>query len=199
MNLGSYWQKAHEETDLRSLSGHSLHLHVECLDVADLLPTCRSVLCVGVGEGQWVRDLAKLGHQVSSLDISSLAASRVPGPFYQAPTALPSSVFDLALSMWVTPHMDRDALEAQTREVIRALGPKGVYAMHYCSPEYSMAEPDCRPDFFSAVSARMYRKPRTVWEMVERCGGQVVRDDVYCETPQYAIHLRRAWIVRKGV
>jgi hypothetical protein len=124
------WENAHRTRDVASLSGHSLEVHLQALQVSPAKSDC--VLCIGVGTGEWIRDLDA---KKWSLDIAQCAEqtailSGVSGNWSEA-EFLPRDFFDLAMSLWVAPHMTDAELQEQIKHVIRSLKPGGVFALQY--------------------------------------------------------------------
>ena len=138
--MTAYWQQVHIRGGLAevraALTGAHLADHVDFLKVAERVLPGKSILCIGVGLGGWVWELASLGCNVSALDVAPAAIAKVAGfaDGYLPGDAMPAGRFDLALSHWVTPHMTEDALAAQFSQVIPALAKGGVFAVQYCEP-----------------------------------------------------------------
>ena len=130
--LQRLWDSAHCMRQLNLLSGHSLQTHLADLRLSE--PLLDPILCVGVGNGGWVRELERT-HDVSSLDVAARAAQRVTGPFYNEYNLLPSDRFGTILCLWVFPHTPWEQLAVQLPQLIRSLQPTGgVLAMHYHEP-----------------------------------------------------------------
>ncbi len=138
--MAAYWQQVHLRGGLAevraALTGAHLADHVDFLKVAELVAPGKSILCIGVGLGGWVWELAQFGARVSVLDVAPAAIGKVAGfaKGYLPEDPMPPGVFDLALSHWVTPHMTEDALAAQFKQVVPALMPGGIFALQYCEP-----------------------------------------------------------------
>lgn len=173
------WDKAHKESDISALTGTGLGGHLNTLQVGHLLTPSVQVLCVGVGMGTWVQDVAKKGCSVWALDISQVAAAKMPANsnFTTNPKKLPTGYFDLAMSLWVAPHMSNHDLQEQLTEVIRSLTPSGLFAVHYKEPMDSKAPLDNREgaddEFFQARAAKMLRRREHFASMVGWAGGRV--------------------------
>jgi len=176
--LQAYWDGVHTENDHIALTGASLAGHCEALCV-DVVPG-NKVLCVGVGEGGWVRDLAKVA-VASALDISPVALEKVEdvAETYVAPSELPSNTFDCAMSMWVVPHVNDPDLQQLLTEVIRSLVLGGVFAVHYNEPldEGGIVDNRCgcddEPERIRL--AAMLRRRSHFARMVECSGGEVLK------------------------
>jgi len=130
-DMTAYWQNAHQLEIRGALTGHNLQSHQQFLHF--MLYGTGHVLCIGVGTGQWVREVVAAGCQVSSLDICNAALDKVKdlGPVYKPADTLPADTFDWAISLWVAPHMHPDDLQEQLKKVIPALKKTGVLAIHY--------------------------------------------------------------------
>lgn len=177
----SNWDKAHREKDITALTGTGLGGHLATLQTKDLLRQgITTVLCIGVGTGGWVKEIAKIAKEVYALDVSTLSAKSLPENVLLVtdPKLLPGNKFDLAMSLWVAPHMNDPDLQLQLAEVIRSLTADGVFAIHYKEPlttnqvvNNRLGEPR---EYAIARQARMLRKPRQFASMVELAGGYII-------------------------
>lgn len=180
------WDKAHQEKDVSALTGTELPGHLGTLGVVDLAkPEC-AVLCIGVGMGKWVHQACQQFTKVHALDVTRNAAKSIPNdvPLTLDPRELPSDTFDLALSLWVAPHMTDHDLGVQLREVVRSLKPTGVLAMHYKEPLDENAPLDNRQgaedEWRLAGAAGMLRRRRHFDALVGWAGGRVIDRPVQC-------------------
>jgi len=139
--MKSYWENSHRNQSIVALTGASLKDHLKFLRVS--LPSVGRVLCIGVGTGGWVKEMA-LGTQLDmwTLDISTVVKVPFCVQDVSAPEALPTGWFDLALSHWVSPHVNKAGMTRQIREVIRSLKQDGVFAVHYNEPTPGRAVSD---------------------------------------------------------
>jgi hypothetical protein len=194
--LAAYWARVHcQPGDSGALSGSTLQTHIEFLGVGPLVQPGARILCIGVGTGEWIRELTRGGWLCSALDICPEALRRVPVPGYLDPRHLPGNAFDLALSYWVSPHMPAEALQAQLCGVIPALLPGGIFALHFNEP----TGPDPRmsiPEVHAMIDARSTFAREQIAAMARAAGGQVLR--YVSETPDpararnyLAVHLGR--------
>ncbi|KKN02483.1 hypothetical protein LCGC14_1117270 [marine sediment metagenome] len=173
------WNKAHRESDITALTGTGLAGHLTTLEVNSLLVPDASVLCIGVGMGVWIQDIAKRGCNIWALDVSPVAGARMPANsnFTTNPRDLPSDYFDLVMSLWVAPHMSDHDLQEQFNGVIRSLKLTGTFAIHYKEPLDSKMKVDNREgaddEFFQARSAGMLRRRKHFANMVFWAGGYV--------------------------
>lgn len=173
------WDRAHRETDLTALTGTGLGGHLATLHTRDLVKPSSSVLCVGVGEGTWVRELAKKVEVVWALDVSPVAGARMPegARFVTSPGDLPRDTFDLAMSLWVAPHMSDRDLQDQLTGVLASLKRQGVFAVHYKEPLNGQQQVDNREDkedeHLVARAAMMLRTRERFIELTEQSGGRV--------------------------
>lgn len=163
-NFADFWNKEHRKHSESALSGHSLTEHLLRLNV-QVRPT-DDVLCIGVGMGDWIRDM---GARKWALDISQVALDSVQEVVMgcvRMPEMLPKEQFDFAMSLWVAPHMtDRD-LEQQICQVVRSLKPTGIFAMQYCEA-HGEATGD---DYDIAIAGGIERARETVMKMVDNAG-----------------------------
>ncbi len=177
----SNWSRAHQECDVSALTGTSLEGHLTTLGAYDLGAPESVVLCVGVGTGVWVREAAERYQTVWALDVVEAAGRTVPEVvhFVIDPRQLPSTTFDLAMSLWVAPHMTNHDLETQLREVIRSLKPTGVLALHYKEPLCDEVVIDNREgsddEWRLASSAGVLRRRAYFTDLVRWAGGKILR------------------------
>lgn len=181
------WDEAHKTSNVSALTGTGLDGHLATLQATDLFDKNSTVLCIGVGLGDWVRDFSEKVEQIWALDVSEIAKVRMPlgAVFTTDPRDLPSDTFDLALSLWVAPHMSDHDLQVQLTEVIRALKPTGTFAIHYKEPLYPDNLLDNREgaddEHLRAREAMMIRRRAHFFNMVTWAGGHV--DKIAIEYP----------------
>lgn len=139
ISRAEFWEGEHRQFDATSgktyhnLSGYGLPAYEGALKVKDLLPGVRTVLEVGVGTCSAIRDLVKLGKEVSALDVSTAALNRAltngATRVYSDPGQLPANHFDLVLCHLVAQHAPEDDFFNLCYNVIRALTPTGVFSV----------------------------------------------------------------------
>jgi SAM-dependent methyltransferase len=183
-----HWEEAHQLQDIQRLSGHSLDTHLRDLAV-QLTPQDR-VLCIGIGTGTWIRELAARVAKVHVYDISPTALQGVADV---ADTALPCNTADVALCLWVVPHMsDIQLAELLAMVLSMALAPSGYLAIHYNEELDSNAEIDNRvgqPDeWIHGVSGLMLRSAAQFAAIVRQAGGCICHRHVFAEHPE--LHMR---------
>lgn len=175
------WDRAHSENDLTALTGTSLGGHLNTLHAAEFVTPDASVLCVGVGTGGWIAELIPKVGAVCALDVTLLAGQCLPTivPLFTNPRRLPLDCFDLALSLWVTPHMNDHDLQEQLGGIVRSLKSGGVLAMHHKEPlDKDQAIDNCEgtgDEWRVARAAGMLRTREGFAAMVDRAGGRVLR------------------------
>lgn len=173
------WDSAHSKQDLSALTGTGLQAHLATLEASHLLLPQSSVLCVGVGTGGWVAEAAEAAQDTWALDVSPVAGLCLPEQvrFITDAGLLPSNHFDVALSLWVAPHMSDHDLQEQLTEVVRAIKPEGVFAIHYKEPLDPHAVLDNRSgaedEYRRAQSASMLRRRKHFADMVTWAKGRV--------------------------
>jgi hypothetical protein len=196
------WDRAHQENDISALTGTGLDAHLNTLGAAHLATYDISLLCIGVGTGGWVAEAADRYASVHCLDVSTHAARKIPAGvgFTLSPDMLPRNHFDLALSLWVAPHMNDADLQEQLHGVIASLKPEGVFALHYKSPIDPGVVIDNRAgaddEWQTARSAAMLRRPEHVEDMARRAGGrfvQVVQENIsfFYGVNEISVHISR--------
>lgn len=175
------WSRAHREGDVSALTGTGLEGHLTALGVRNVACSESRVLCIGVGTGVWVREAKERFKSVWALDVVEEAGQSIPWAdgFVTDPRRLPSNAFDLAMSLWVAPHMTNHDLEIQLREVIRSLKPGGILAVHYKEPLNDDVTIDNREgaedEWRLASAAGIVRRRRYLADMVSWAGGKVLR------------------------
>lgn len=181
------WDRAHRETDVSALTGTGLGGHLCTLHAGDLIFPEASVLCIGVGTGVWIIEISEEVQDVWALDVSPVAAVRMPkqSHFVTEPRELPGDHFDLALSLWVAPHMSNRDLRVQLCEVVRSLKDTGVFALHYKEPLDENVPLDNLEghldEFRKAHCAEMLRRRKHFADMVEWAGGFI--SEIVQESP----------------
>jgi hypothetical protein len=174
--LCKWWGERHAADDRGALSGCSLRTQADFLGIPLPFPKDAAVLCVGVGTGEWVREVAAMGCETHALDIVPEALARVHDcatPHLSA-DELPAGSIDLALSHWVAPHMDAEALRAQITGVVKALRPQRIFAMHF--NESTGPDPREPLDTVGTLCAGRARFTRSMVEsVVNVAGGKVLR------------------------
>lgn len=197
------WDRAHRETDLTALTGTGLGGHLNTLHTQDLITPGASALCVGVGEGAWVRELAERVRTLWALDVSPVAAARMPEGtrFITSPGDLPQDTFDLAMSLWVAPHMSDSDLQEQLNGVVASLKSQGTFAIHYKEPLNGQEQIDNQEgeegEYLVARSAMMLRTRERFIEMTEQAGGRVekiVQENVshFYQITETIAHVKRS-------
>jgi hypothetical protein len=209
--IKDYWEWAHETNNMSSLTGDTLNDHLDVLHATDLLQSNSNVLCIGVGDGIWVHQLAEClagTGSITAVDISGTARARVakiasalsPETFYRIK---PRDCFDLALSLWVTPHLTTEMVAAQFRAVIPALTVSGVFAVHYNEPypgtafdeETFVAKWESETDALRSGLMRIWRAK--FLEIVADAGGNVLGWPFHQEASDYDEVIFAAHIARR--
>lgn len=196
------WDLAHLHQDITALTGTGMLPHLKTLCVEDLINKESTVLCVGVGTGSWINELAKAVKCTWALDISKEAYKnlRRPVKFIFDSKSLPDDTFDLALSLWVAPHMSNHDFEEQLKEVIRSLVPNGIFAIHYKEPLEVDSIVDNREgasdEWEVARRAGMLRRRKHFEDMVVWAGGRfsevkLERISHYQEIIEVSAHVRK--------
>jgi len=174
----AFWERAHAAEKRLWISGTDPLEIWARLTVMPLLRPGARVLNIGVGTGACTRALATGGMAVSVLDISRTALEKVKdvagGWLASELEAIPSRIFDVALSHLVAQHMNNADLERQMRAVFRALKLGGIFAIHYVE---SFDGEDTHNETDEGVRAGgVLRSPAFFATMVQRSGGKVVWD-----------------------
>jgi hypothetical protein len=197
------WNRAHREMDISALTGSTLDGHLEVLAAEGLLGVGTKLLCIGVGTGAWVQEAVDQGAEVECLDVSVESKEHIPVgvPLHVDPTTLPENTFDLALSLWVAPHMTNHDLETQVREVVWSLKSSGVFCVHYKEPMDDDAAIDNREgaddEWKRAGAALMLRRRRHFDSLVGWAGGIVVARPIEHPSQFYKIIEVSAHIMRR--
>lgn len=192
--MGNFWTEAHTIGGIDRLTCNSLKGHLEYLKVDPPIPNT-AALCVGVGDGVWVSELSKIVSNVWALDVTELARVPQSVPLILDPSQLPTELFDLALSLWVSPHLDDETLESQLKYIIRSLTRTGVYAVHYNEPLSMNLSPHLQT-IGLAKAGSIVRTRETFLSMVSSNGGisDIVRIHPHPEHKMQMIvaHIRKA-------
>ena len=172
-SAADWWARAHQRQHTFWLSGSEGPEVWNRLGVTDRLNAGATVLNVGVGLGICTRQLSQRGCKVSVLDISREALDAVGdvavGYLASDIEALPSGVFDVALSHLVAQHMSDQDLEVQVRHVVRALKPNGVFAVQYALGEDGLVTEQASERYLKAGAIR--RSVAGFNALVGRAGG----------------------------
>jgi SAM-dependent methyltransferase len=194
--LTDYWENAHADCDIAKLTGANLRSHLDNLCVT--LKDADTVLCIGIGTGGWVNELAEMGPEVWSLDISREANKKVASCIRCINDAgdLPTDYFDLALSQWVAPHMHREELGYQLGHVIRSLTTNGVFAVHYNEPYPPSDSPEESMDKYASAADGVVRITRSDFSSLVREQGGTPFIANYSHSPLHkltavAAHIRK--------
>ncbi len=175
------WDEAHKKQDVSALTGTGIGGHLHTLKVLELVKPNSSILCIGVGTGVWVNEMIEKTADVTALDITLEAAKSIKTSilFCTSPDELPTDHFDLALSLWVAPHMNNHDLQMQFNGVIPSLKKDGIFAIHYKEPIDASKPLDnmegTNEEWKKARSASMLRRRSHFNQMVQWGGGKVVQ------------------------
>lgn len=194
----AYWDYAHAITDLNKVGGTPLAIHLAKLCVSIGPADC--ILCIGIGTGGWVRDAAAIVHETWAYDVSWIAMDKV-ADIVKCPNnlaVLPRDHFDFVMSYWVSPHMADSDLEQQLKDVIAALKPDGVFAIHYNEPSPNRTKAIGGAEHAAiewAAAGCMVWQRKDFDALVTRCGGvsTLVRIEPYPEYQHIAVvaHVRK--------
>lgn len=139
--MKSFWDNVHKrydiEGDILYLTNSSLKTTLHYFKLHAFLSCKRSILMVGVGTGKDTKELSK-SHIVDGYDISEEALNRVRSftrkTYLAGGDNVPLNTYDLIISQFVAQHMTDSDLQSQTRLLMGAVKPQGVYALHFnCS------------------------------------------------------------------
>ena len=192
-DMRTFWDKAHAENRLLSLSGHTAEYILTALGLEDIAFAGLHVLDIGVGIGRLAEYLARHGALVSALDISPIALARVASwASWQyldtEVTLLPSNTFDFALSYCVVQHMDDAGFADQMRNVFRSLKDDGKFIFQF---SYPLPGGEFEQNELNMQHGSVNRSIDKVSEMIWRNGGFVMDFKKAGEFPQY----RSGWCI----
>jgi SAM-dependent methyltransferase len=205
--VDDYWEWAHSTRNMSSLTGSLLDDHLGFLKLGPLTPGM-AVLCIGVGDGNWIREAARrTGRQVYALDISPTALA---GVFGSAIGYTPETFrrrqfeeeFDLALSLWVSPHMKSAQVASQIAAIVPTLKKTGTFGIHYNEPLPGTTFSEDKhiagyPNEVEALRAGLFRMTRSHFDgIVEAAGGIIAERADVIAAPEYNEMLCRAHIKR---
>jgi SAM-dependent methyltransferase len=193
-SVSSWWERHHTGRSRWWLTGSSGDKEWSNLVVQEYIKPKLRVLNIGVGLGHGTKALANRDCIVDALDISPTALDRVREYTLQRWLAadigsLPSDYYDLGLSFLVAQHMSHADLQEQLRQVIRALKPSGLFAIHVPRPlsDEPLSDDSCSKQKSGAVM----RSPEAFAAMVGRAGVTILRQKELTRFPQYD----SAWMV----
>jgi glycosyltransferase involved in cell wall biosynthesis len=140
-SVEEFWESSHEIDSELWLTGTDPDWLFDYYGLESLIKDSNKklkILNVGVGRGGCTKELAKNGHIVSALDISSAALEKVAGFVQQTYLAndiktLPTSEFDLIIHHLVAQHMSIVDLELQVETLISSLSQNGMLCMQIAS------------------------------------------------------------------
>jgi 2-polyprenyl-3-methyl-5-hydroxy-6-metoxy-1,4-benzoquinol methylase len=140
-SVEEFWESSHEIDSELWLTGTDPDWLFNFYDLKSLIKDSDKklkILNVGVGRGGCTKELAKNGHLVSALDISSAALEKVAKYVQQTYLAndvktLPTSEFDLIIHHLVAQHMSIDDLKLQVESLISSLAKNGMLCMQIAS------------------------------------------------------------------
>jgi hypothetical protein len=208
--IKGYWDRAHADKNIAALTGNRLRYHLDALQAHALLRADAKALCIGVGTGDWIFELAEALDRglIVAVDISDVArelvARRVAATF--SPDAFfrlaPRDCFDIALSLWVAPHMRSAELQRQMQAVVPSLTETGIFAVHYNEPYPGTSFDEegfvarCSSEAEALSSGLMRVTAEKFAAIVSQAGGEIVRRFVYHPAPDYdenccVAHIRR--------
>ncbi len=199
--VASFWEQAHAENSDTYMTGNTLASHCDCLCVT-VEPRSR-LLCIGIGNGIWVREAAGIAADVWVLDVVQRAAKKVQDLAHCTLDAasLPKDYFDLAMSLWVAPHMDDADLEYQLRHVIPSLAPDGLLALHYNEPYPEGTDVPIAgkySDVRITIDGRRKMLRKTFLDLTDRLGG-TVQFSRELPSPVHGLSMIVAHVRRKAV
>jgi dTDP-4-dehydrorhamnose reductase len=159
-----FWNRQHNQDNVRTLSGCSFDATVDFLNVRKLIAPGMKVLEIGCGLGYVTKGFAKIA-DISVLDISDSALDRVRSVCESVyhindVESLPSEYFDLIICHNVVQHVPTAPLRKELEHAIRSLKPRGTFALEYVwgdsieddgvdfDPAWATAGHLCRSDDF---------------------------------------------------
>lgn len=209
--IEDYWNAAYQENNLSSLGGHNLDAHIAALRLQGMIGNGMKILCFGVGTGVWIQELRDRYDlaDLTVVDISAHALLDI-NPFCSV-AITPETFencryrdkFDIAMSLWLSPHMKRQSLINQIQAVIPALKKNGIYAIHYNEPfPGTTFDEDVfikkYPNEAEALRSGLLRIARNDFSgIVKKAGGIVSKHFIWHEAKDYdelvcVAHLSRA-------
>jgi SAM-dependent methyltransferase len=189
MSISDYWDNAHLTNSISSLSGHHLNGHLDSLKVRDLINPSTNVLCIGVGMGDWINELYDNVNNVWAVDISQHSKFKLDDRirFQSQLEFVPSNYFDLALSLWVTPHISLETLQVQVDNVLRTLKHGGIFAMHYNEPTGELANVYDKQNLLQ--SGGSHRTKEEIDVIVSVTNGRIIKSELIHECKDYNINM----------
>jgi SAM-dependent methyltransferase len=169
------------------------------LNIANRISSNVSVLEIGVGGGNDIRELHARGVRVHALDITPAALDKVQafteGRWLESDIQLLSErFFDIAISHLVTQHISNETLSRQIRHVLRALKANGVFAMQFADRITGVDKESYSESLDCQREGGVCRSLSMMEEVVTAAGGKITWLSQPRDFPQGArwfnIHIR---------
>jgi 2-polyprenyl-3-methyl-5-hydroxy-6-metoxy-1,4-benzoquinol methylase len=199
-NIKEFWDNCHKEGLLASLSGSKYDETIKALKLEEYMKPFSNVLEVGPGLGYVTKELYERGLNVSCLDISKLAFTKIEKYCEKIYTIsdleeLPLDYFDVILCVNVIQHIPTDLLKEELRYCVRSLKVDGVFALEFVS---NTEEEDMGINASMATITKGWccRTPRYLDKLIKDIGGTCeLVYDVKCDngvvTGCHVFHVRK--------
>ncbi len=172
--LKEFWELSHLRQDRRFIGGNGNHI-ITWLHINDIFPKAKTILNIGVGNGDFERICCQAGKVVDSLDIVPEAREcikRVVRHFYLTAKEIEPNIYDLITESYVAQHITDRELESHIKYSIAGLKPNGVYALHspFC---WSLPKSTSDRTFETLRLGHVFRPRKWIEENVLRHGGVI--------------------------
>jgi 2-polyprenyl-3-methyl-5-hydroxy-6-metoxy-1,4-benzoquinol methylase len=180
--LSNHWENCHLMTEKDHhffLTGSSLNDYLRLFNCNDHYNVSNSILEIGIGEGQVVKEMFTHGKNVTTSDISEAAKDKIKDIAYYYHLnnidCIPKNSFDIIFCHLVIQHIDNDMLEFHLKHFIPTLNEKGVYYIQYRGKHEADIDKNihelCKYGDFT-------RDPIYFKDITERYNGIVLEDNV---------------------
>lgn len=206
-DIKEYWNDVQRQDHLGALSGCQFQDTIYFLGLSGWIKKDQKILEVGVGLGYVTRELYEAGVNVSALDISDKALTRVSKYcqnlyLVENIDSLPSNYFDFIICHNTIQHIPTHILDQELYHIIRSLKSTGILALQFISSQLDQdtgSDEYLKKDNTHDQNIGCYcRSPGFLEKMINKHGGkcQLIFG---CETQitdiingSYVFHIRRA-------
>ena len=176
--LDEWWENAHEQRNIKWLTGHWLAQYLEYFKVHEEFRNAKSILEIGVGSGNAVKGMLAHDKAVSCVDISEIALEKLK-PFVHETynvtkmSKIPAQSIDLAFSVTVTQHIDDKMLDHHLKYAIRSLKKDGIFCMQFSECEGKRDRMIKKP-MEAQKHGGWSRTPEEMKQIIENQNGKVI-------------------------
>jgi SAM-dependent methyltransferase len=198
--IEQWWEICHNTPGSFFVSNYGGPSLWEAMNIVDRVHRWKRILEIGVGGGEDVRQLRKIGCRVYALDITRAALERVKGSIKRGwldPADLPAGRFDLAISHLVTQHMSNADLERQIRHVLRSLKKGGLFALQFADHPNGVTDDAYNESLEHQQGGGVCRNLGMIEATVRKAEGRIAWVSAPIDFPDYGsrwfyVHIRKS-------